>query len=239
MPYIKEICKAGKTIEIRKYHTYRYDCKGEKRQKKKKDTTECQKKVNYRISERNLRRLMNANFEDGDFLVTFDFIKENRPSNSKSMQDVMKKFLRVLRKEIRKIEGTLKYIYVKEIGKRGAVHVHMIMTKCDTKILRKCWIWGGIHIDPLYTNGQYSKIASYFVKYAQKSEETEGELVGKRYYTSRDLVRPVVVKRVMKGNTFTNVVNLKQGYYIDKENTMEGITEDGYRYLMCTMVRAG
>ena len=30
MPYIKEICVAGRILEVRKYHTLRYNCKGKR-----------------------------------------------------------------------------------------------------------------------------------------------------------------------------------------------------------------
>ena len=86
MPYIEEVCVAGKTIEVNKYYSYRHHSKGEKRGKKENPTSEAQKKVNQRKASKELRRLMNANFEDGDLLVRLDFFKE------KVMEQINKDF---------------------------------------------------------------------------------------------------------------------------------------------------
>lgn len=39
MPYIKETCVAGDTIEVCKYYTYRVNVKGEKRARKEKKSS--------------------------------------------------------------------------------------------------------------------------------------------------------------------------------------------------------
>lgn len=102
MPYIREECVAGDTIEICKYYTYRSHVKGEKRAKKKKLTSEAQKRVNQRKAEKELRRSMNANFRDGDLLVRYDFFKEFFPVSSDDMGKLMKKFIRKLRTEFKR-----------------------------------------------------------------------------------------------------------------------------------------
>ncbi len=239
MPYIEEVCVAGKTIEVNKYYSYRYHCKGEKRGIKTKPTSEAQKRVNLRKAAKELRGLMNASFIDGDLLIRLDFFREHFPEGSKMMQDMMQKFIRKLRAEFKKLGRELKYIYVKEIGPRGGRHVHMIMTKCDTDILRRCWPHGGIHVDPLISNGQYRKIADYFIKYAAKTEDTEGKLVGKRWYGSRNLVRPLIQKRIVTANTFRKKVKVKPGYYLEKESLREGISElTGFEYFSYTLIKA-
>ena len=110
MPYIEEVCVAGKTIEISKYHSCRWNCKGEKRESRKKTTPECQQRINQRIAGKTLRRLMNANFTDDDYLVEFDFKKENRPSSSIEMQEMIKEFMRQLRKEYKKADADRKSV---------------------------------------------------------------------------------------------------------------------------------
>ena len=76
MPYIQETCVAGETIEVLKYFSYRVHTKGEKRAPKERVSTEAQKKVNQRKAAKTLRRLMNTNFKDGDFLLRLDFHKQ-------------------------------------------------------------------------------------------------------------------------------------------------------------------
>ncbi len=238
MPYIEEICVAGKTFEVCKYYTYRVHTKGEKRVEKKQKTCESQKQVNQRKAEKELRRLMNANFEDGDSLVRLDFFKEHYPIGSEEMQKLIGKAIRKLRSEFAKAKKELKYIYVKEIGSRGGRHIHIIMSKVDTDILRKCWPYGGIHVDPLISNGQYAKIASYFIKYALKTEQTEGRLIGKRWYASRNLVRPEPKKRVISAATFRKNVKNVAGYNLDKESVVSGVSKfTGYEYFSYTLIK--
>lgn len=240
MAYIEEICICGRVEERRKYYDARSHPPGEHREKKGKPTSEAQKKVNRRKAERELRRLMNANFEDGDYLVRLDFFKENVPPDGKRMQDLMNKALRKLRAEYKKAGKVLKYIYVKEIGPRGGRHVHMVMNRCDIELIRKCWPYGGIHIDPLNSNGQYKKIASYFMKYADRTAATEGKLIGKRYYPSRSLKKPVIKKRKIRAQRYREVIKVPEGYVLDKETVISGISElTGYAYFEYSLIRAG
>ena len=239
MPYIEEICVAGNTIEVSKYYSYRHHTKGERRQTKDEPTSEAQKKVNQREAAKKLRRLMNTNFRDGDLLVRLDFFREQSPDGSNQMQSMMQKFIRKLRAEFKRLGKELKYIYVKEIGRRGGRHVHMVMSKCDTDILRKCWPHGGIHVDPLISNGQYRKIAEYFIKYAAKTEETEGKLIGKRWYASRNLERPKVKKRIVSAHSFRRQVKNIDGYFLEKDSLHFGISEEtGFEYFSYTLIKA-
>lgn len=79
MPYIRSICRAGKTKEIAKYYTRRYRPAGEKRSRKKKETTEQQYKINDRQLVRKLTYILNANFDQTSRYVTFSYKPECRP----------------------------------------------------------------------------------------------------------------------------------------------------------------
>lgn len=93
MAYIEEKCIAGSVVTIRKYYTFKHNCKGEKREKRSHLTSEAQKKVNIRIAERNLAALMNSNFtDDTGMLVTFTYKKDLRPPTSDAMQKDMRQF---------------------------------------------------------------------------------------------------------------------------------------------------
>ena len=237
MPYIKEVCVAGKTVEVSKYYSVRWHCDNEQREPREKEITEAQRRVNQRIASKNLRRLLNTNFEDGDLLVRLDF-HNDIPKGRQEMQTMISKAVRKMRKEFHKADQELKYIYVKEIGPRGGRHIHMVMNRCDTEIIRKCWTHGGIHIDPLISNGQYAKIADYFIKYAAKTEETEGELVGKRWYASRNLKKPKITKKVISANKFRKDIKPKNGYILHKDSVRSGFSElTGYEYFTYTLIK--
>lgn len=238
MPYIKEICVAGRILEVRKYHTLRYNCKGEKREGRYRQTCECQQRVNQRKAERTLRRLMNTNFTDNTgMLVTFTYFPRNRPKDSKQMQVDMRNCLKKMRKIFKDKGILLKYIYVKELGKRGAAHIHMMMSICTPQELKQCWTKGGIDMKPLYSKGDYKGIARYFIKAALKTEETEGQLIGKRWNPSRNLKQPVVIKQVVRSSTFNHGIRPKKGYILNPDSVREGYTEAGFKYFSYTMYK--
>lgn len=66
MPYIKEIIKAGKTIEITKSYSGRCGNKNIPRSRNRKKTPEQMKTVNLRHAEKTLRITLNENFRYGD-----------------------------------------------------------------------------------------------------------------------------------------------------------------------------
>lgn len=245
MPYIEEICVAGKTIEVIKRYSVRWHKKGEKRSTKENPTIESQEKINQRKAVTVLRRLLNHNFQDGDLLVRLDFRKEERPAGSKEMHVFVKKAIRKMAKTFKKEGKILKYVFVKEVGPKGGRHIHMVMSKCDTDLLREVWPHGGIHVDPLNSNGQYAKIAEYFVKYSLRTEATEGEHLGKRWYASRSCVKPIPDRRVLKPNEFRKEIKkahqklIREGRaYLEKETLRSGISEEtGFEYFSYTLIK--
>lgn len=233
MPYMEERCRAGKIIEICKYHTARWNCKGGHRKKKDTPTIEAQIKVNLRLAAKKLRRLLAANFVDGDILLTLDYKKELRPGSSTEMQDDMKAFLKELRRAYKEAGLILKYVYVKELGPRGGAHIHMVLNYCDRlpDIIRNAWHKGKFHMELLNTDGEYSRLAEYFIKYANTTAETEGKQIGKKYYPSNGLKQPEVEKRVIKRvNTYYENIREEEGYYLIKDSVLSGTTKDGYDY---------
>ena len=168
MAVVEKRIKAGRTVTVLQGQR-RTGRKGP-REKKKNGTTPAQKEGNLRRATQMLGWLMAENFKDGDLLVTLDYKKENRPEGSDRMQKDFKNFYDRLKRRLKKLGmPPPKYIRVMEVGKKGARHHHLVMQETDLKLLRECWQQGGIHVDPLYTDGNYRKIAEYFVKYAKKT----------------------------------------------------------------------
>lgn len=237
MPYVEEVCKAGLTIEVSKYFTFRTHGKGVKRSPNMDKTPEAMRKNNQRRAGIRLRRLLNTNFQDGDYLVRLDFHKW-KPIDSVEMQHMIATALRRLKRIYQQNGTALKYVYVKEVGSRGGRHIHMVINRIDTEIIRKWWEYGGIHIDPLNTQGQYERIAEYFIKYAYTTEKTEGKLIGKRWYASQNLQEPIIKKRIIKAETFKQNIKSKNGFYLDKSSVKGGISEiTGYEYFSYTLIK--
>ena len=237
MPYIKEICVAGNTIEISKYFTYRFHSSETDRQKKEELTSEAMKKINQRNAVKRLRRLLNTNFSDGDYLIRLDFNKVSF-ENSIEMQSLTQKAIRKIKNAYKKSGLEFKYVYVKEIGPKGSKHLHMVCNRADLDLISKNWSYGFIHVDVLSSNGQYAKIAEYFIKYANKTEQTEGTLIGKRWYGSRNLLKPKISKRIIKNKKFKEDPKDKKGFYVDKNSISYGISElTGYEYFTYTLIK--
>ena len=92
--------------------------------------------------------------------------------------------LRGLRKAFKKKGQTAKYIWVAEIGKKGAAHIHMTLNAIEPQILKSLWTKGWVTIKPMDDSGQYRKLANYFIKYSEKTMNTLEGFSGKQDITA-------------------------------------------------------
>ena len=178
MPFYQRTVIAGKTIETKKYYSRMHKPK-ERRIKRKERTKEAQENVNIRHQVERLRWLLNCNFEEGDMFVTFSIRKDERPDTYKELVKMKDKLIADLRREHKKVNKVFKYVYVLETGDRGAAQIHMVLKSIDTKLLKKCWDRGYIHIKLLDGTGQYGELASYLVK--EKGRKKMEKYGGKTY----------------------------------------------------------
>lgn len=248
MPYIEAITVAGKTIEVERYYSSRYNKRGASRNDKVKPTREEQKRVNNKQAEKKLRRLLNANFGYGDYHVVLDYIREkDKPDRTREeMKQDIAVFLRECRKLYKQQGKVFKYIHVMEIGEKGARHHHLVVNKIDVGILQQAWYkaYAGhnrVKVFPLDDSGNYAKLASYLIKYTSKHLQDEDRLQGKRWAASKNLIRPVSTKRVISHrNWFKSEPVAKKGYYVVQDSIEKGVTSAeyyGYGYFRYTMVK--
>lgn len=248
MPYVERIVRAGKTIEVERYFTSRFKKKGIERGDKVKPTKEQQKKINTRQAERKLRILMNANFGYGDYHLELDYIRtKGQPDRTRQqMRQDIDIFLREARKEYKKAGLELKYIHVMEIGEKGARHHHLVINQIDTKILQECWYkayegHNRVKVFPLDDSGNYAKLASYFIKYADKHLKDAEGLQGKRWNCSKNLVRPEPEYRIVTDREwFKSEARPIKGYYVDKDSVSKGVHSPeyyGYGYFRYMLVK--
>ena len=187
MPYVERVTKAGKTIEVDRYYTSRYHKAGIKRGDKVRPTNEAQKKANTRKAERTLRLLLAENYQDGDLHIDFGYIrKKGEPYRTREeMRKDADVFLRELRKAYKQQGQELKYVHVMEVGEKGSRHHHLVVNYIDTRLIQAAWKKAypqnsKIHFHPLDTNGDYSRLAAYLIKYTDKTVGTDEALQGKR-----------------------------------------------------------
>ena len=127
MPYIKRECKMPHRIEVEEVHSSRYGCKGIKPMPRQKKTPEEVKKTNERNRIKRLYRKIAMNFDYGDFHMQLTYREKERPSPEEA-REVIREFLRQLRKVYKSRGQALKYIITTEY-KDKAIHHHLIVNE--------------------------------------------------------------------------------------------------------------
>lgn len=248
MPYLIEIVEAGRTVEVSKYYSSRYQKKGIKRGKNKNLTREEQKRVNKRAAEKKLRRKINANFAEGDTHLILDYKKEKRPNDKTEMRLDANDFLKELRRLYKKQNIQLRYIHVMEIGKKGALHHHLVINtpeQISQRAIAKIWKGRGrTHFNLLDDTGQYAELAAYLIKQSDGMLKSRDALQGKRWNSSRNLKEAKVIRKeaVRDRGWYNRIVKLpkrlEKTHYLDKKSVREGIHEKtGHAFFEYTFVK--
>ena len=160
------------------------------RGKRRKPTSEMQKRLNQRNSERKLIRLLNTNFTKKDIRFDLTYDDCHYPNSPEDALRQMQNFLRrVKRYRVKHEMSELKYVAVTEIGKKtGRLHHHIVMSGgIDLDVLDEMWGRGYTTVKPLRFNEfGITGIAKYLIK---------EPILGKRWCASRNLKKPVESER--------------------------------------------
>lgn len=233
----------------------RYGAKGEKRAQRKKATPEQMARQNQWNRETKVRRLIKANFSEGDLWLTLKYPKGVRMSYEQVKKDV-KRYRERMRREYKSRGQPYRWISRIEIGARGGIHVHMIANRLNDPdadlIAQRIWeqiTAGRINHTTLYTEGGYEKLAKYITKQpneeqrcqlqAYEKDEVKGMI---KYSTSRNLIRPEPIIRRSHWRTIrkmiTEGIRPREGYYVQPESVYYGINPfNGMTYLKYTEYR--
>ena len=229
----------------------KYGAPGEKRQKKRKPTPEQVRKQNQFNRVNKVRRLIKANFTSRDYWCTLKYPKGARPPIETVKKD-LKNFFTKMRSRYKKHNQPFKYIYRVEIGRRGGVHIHVLLNRIrgtpDTDIIvRDCWKHAGsINYQLLYETGGYEELAEYIVKVPDDEQMQQLSLFDdsdqkklRSYNHSKNLIIPLPEKKKYLRWTMKKIVDNgpvpTKGYYIDKNSIRSGINQyTGKSYLYYT-----
>lgn len=186
--YRKQEYQCGNYLEVNMFpvFTYLHTSNGT-RKKKRKPTSKVQERLNQINAERELVRLINANFTNKDLKFELTYSPYNYPDSIEAAQKDIVNFLRRI-KRYRKKYGLseMKYVYSIEQGsKKRRLHFHVVMTGgIDITTIAK--IWGKGYVDRvcplLFSQTGCTGIGKYFCK--QK-------ITGKRWVSSRNCIKPV------------------------------------------------
>lgn len=242
--YIRETWDCGETLEVEEKHTGRYGARGQKRQKKKDPTPEDIMRQNQWKRVRLLRRLIKWNFTTGDSWITLTYRKDARPSWEEMIKH-MQKFIRQLQTRYRKYGWILKYIWRPQIGKKGAIHIHILISAMSNnktrteKLVRELWTYGNPNMKVVYdVNG--GDLAEYIATPLQEWEPEEAS----DYHPSRNLIRKEPERETIRRRSLIDKqgrireIKSKKGYYVDSNSIEQGINPvTGYAYRRYTLVK--
>lgn len=267
MAYRKKIYRFKDSIEYEYTYAGKYGAKGEKRAKKQKLTKEQMQRQNQKNKEIRTRRLIKANFVQGDLWCCLKYPKGIRPCLENVRKD-LKKFINMVRKNYRDKGKEFKYIYRMEIGERGGIHIHILVNRIWNAqtdiILLKAWEdvlnkrvkqsrknSGLVDFKSIYETGGYQRLAEYIVEQPKKDSkeykqlslfapEQQKQLLS--ISSSRNLIRPEPQIKEVHHWTMRRMLEdgpkVSKGYYVDKESVVCGINPyTGMSYFKYTEVR--
>lgn len=208
---VKEICVAGRTIEVvMKLSSGNHK---DKRKAKRNITSEAVRKNNDRLAVIRLRRILNANFGYGDLHVVLTYSQAPDPVQAKKDRA---NFIKTMQRKMRKQGKELKYIAVTEYM-HSRIHHHMVLNTNDIELLGSAWKHGYIKTAALDASGNYAKLAEYLLKETQKSFREAGNPNKRRYAASTNLIRPQVVRQIIDIDNLREDPRPIKGYYIPKD----------------------
>ena len=229
--------------------------KGEERGKKEKATPEQMAAQNQWQRVKNVRRILKWNFKEDDLWCTL-----KHPRGTRLPLGVIKKemrdFLGRMRKAYKKLGAVFKFVYRMEIGKRGGIHIHILVNRVNEnhatdKLVKACWLYGSVYFTDIEEEGGMEGLAVYLVKQPDEEvekqlsmfpEEDRKQLI--KYSCSRNLVRMEPEVKEYGHWTMRKILDVAgeikptEGYYVDKSSIKQGINPyTGYSYLYYTEYR--
>lgn len=161
-------------------------------------SSDAQKRINARNRQRQLEILINANFGEGDYLLTLTYADDTQPEDAEGARKDAANYMRRL-KTLRKSKhvGPLKYIFVVEethSNKRGTrYHIHAIINGDGITRDEAESKWLGGLANTRKVQDQPGKLTGY-ARYMSKTqtEHNKGQSVSTQrlFYRSRNLKNP-------------------------------------------------
>ena len=79
---------------------------------------------------------------------------------------------------------------------------------------------------PLDDSGQYGELAEYLIKETDKSRNDPDAICKRRYRQSRNLIHPKPVVEIIDAKQWRKEAAQRKGYYIDKNASFDGVSEE-------------
>ena len=153
-------------------------------------------KANETESARELARAINCTVQAGDLWVTLKYDEEHLPANYDAAAADMTKWLRILKREVRKVTGKQPWIFWVTANwspKRQAparLHQHLVVPRAAYELIVQLWKGGGLNIELLDGRIDHSDLAFYMVS---NVHDRPGK---KKWHATRNVERPVYTEPV-------------------------------------------
>lgn len=160
---------------------------------------------NAKISKEKIEYLIKNNVVPNSKFLTLTY-KENVGFEEKEKTKQLNLFIT----KLKYYYPGIKYIWVRELQKRGSIHYHFILfysPKIDLKILSNCWRYGFIKINAIK---DINAIIKYSLKYITKSIFSDIKDIDsiickpKKFGYSNNLEKPLIVKSFDRLDIYTN-----------------------------------
>ena len=246
MAYLEKVIDRGNVIEVQKYTNGRFGKKDNTGKSAAERVTPAEQ-LRWQSKEavRKVWRMLRdkANFSPGDLWVTLTYPQKTKP-DSETVRRNIKEFLKRMRRQFRKIGKECKYIFSVGRGKRGAVHLHMVMSKIDTEIVSTTWQnivnggkWVHVHTEHLDKSQNWHKVAQYIIKNGEETFLSDDPIIKKRFSSSRNLRDTKPRARIVFARRWKEQPPERKGYYIDPELSYNGVNKYGYPMQYTVYVR--
>ena len=246
MAYLEKVIDRGNVIEVQKYTNGRFGKKDNTGKSAAERVTPAEQ-LRWQSKEavRKVWRMLRdkANFSPGDLWVTLTYPQKTTP-DSETVRRNIKEFLKRMRRQFRKIGKECKYIFSVGRGKRGAVHLHMVMSKIDTEIVSTTWQnivnggkWVHVHTEHLDKSQNWHKVAQYIIKNGEETFLSDDPIIKKRFSSSRNLRDTKPRARIVFARRWKEQPPERKGYYIDPELSYNGVNKYGYPMQYTVYVR--
>lgn len=153
--------------------------------------------ANEREAVKNLARILNCNFRQGDMWITLTYPESSLPGSREDAKKDLEKFLRKCRDAYRKATGkALRYVVAvsDRDGKTGEIsrrmHLHIVMDALAYEVITALWPAEDVTYRRLDGRGDYTGIARYMVTNAGPADGK------KRWSTSKGLRKPIITEPV-------------------------------------------